>query len=70
MERYEYDFVEVPAKGGFKVKGGATFEACKEVIRDRAKEGWRLVQVVTPFNEKSGLYAPWCYQLIFERPAP
>lgn len=70
MDRYEYDFVEVPVRFGFKMKVGDTFEACKEIIRDRAAEGWRLVQVVTPFNEKLGVYGNLGYQIIFERPAP
>lgn len=67
MSRYEYKFVAVPSKGGFKVKSGDTFETCKEVIQREASEGWRLKQVVVPFNEKSGVYGASCYQVIFEK---
>ena len=46
---------------------GETFEACKDVIIKEAENGWRLKQVVVPFNEKSGVYGTYCYQVIFER---
>lgn len=67
MKTYEYKFVEVPRAGGLRVKAGDTFEACKQVIAAEAAQGWRLKQVVTPFDEKSGVYAAMCYQVIFER---
>ena len=67
MSRYEYKFVVVPSKGGFKVKSGDTFETCKEIIQKEASDGWRLKQVVVPFNEKSGVYGANCYQIIFEK---
>lgn len=66
MPRYEYKFVEVPRKG-IKVKVGDTFEVCKQVIRDETAKGWRLKQVVTPFNEKMGVSVATGYQIIFER---
>ncbi|VYU66678.1 Uncharacterised protein [Clostridium paraputrificum] len=46
---------------------GETFEACKDVIIKEAENGWRLKQVVVPFNEKTGVYGTYCYQVIFER---
>ena len=67
MKRYEYKFVEVPRKTGIKVNTGETFEECKQVIMAEAEQGWRLKQVVTPFNEKTGVFVSYCYQLIFER---
>lgn len=68
MKKYEYKFVEISRKpGGFKVKAGDTFEECKKVIVEEAEQGWKLKQIVTPFNEKTGVYAPYCYQIIFER---
>lgn len=67
MKKYEYKFVEIPKKTELKVKRGETFEECKQVIKAEAEQGWRLKQVVTPFNEKAGVYAPYCYQIIFER---
>ncbi len=69
MKKYEYKFVEIPRKNGLKVKTGETFDECKKVIAEEAEQGWKLVQVLTPFNEKSGMYAPYCYQIIFEREA-
>lgn len=67
MKKYEYKFVEVPKKTGCKAKLGDSFEECKQAIAAEAEQGWRLKQVVTPFNEKAGVYAPYCYQIIFER---
>lgn len=67
MKSYEYKFVNVPAKQGFKVRSGDTFSECKEVINLEAKNGWRLKQVVVPFNEKTGVYGANCYEVIFER---
>ena len=54
MKKYEYKFVEVTRKTGLKVKVGDSFEECKQVIMAEAEQGWRLKQVVTPFNEKEG----------------
>ena len=67
MKKYEYKFVEVPRIKGFKVKTGDTFEECKKVILLEAKNGWRLKQIVTPFNERTGIFTSNCYQIIFER---
>lgn len=75
MKKYEYKFVKVSGSPGVK-KGifcvaakGAAFEACKEVILSQAADGWRLKQVVVPFNGKTGVYGARCYQVIFEREA-
>ncbi|MFQ6861805.1 MAG: DUF4177 domain-containing protein [Beduini sp.] len=72
MKKYEYKFIEVPVV--FEKKGiinivhkGDTFEECKLVINKEAVNGWRLKQVVVPFNEKSGVYGANCYQVIFEK---
>lgn len=67
MKKYEYKFVEINKRVGVKAKRGDTFEECKEVIMAEAEQGWRLKQVVTPFDEKTGLFVPCCYQIIFER---
>lgn len=60
---YEYDFVEI----GIKLAFPASTTMNKDyqlIIRERAKDGWRFVQVVTPefFNG-----APTEYHLVFER---
>ncbi|MGL4799622.1 MAG: DUF4177 domain-containing protein [Cellulosilyticaceae bacterium] len=67
MKNYEYKFVQVPVKSGFKVKAGDTYEVCKGVIIEEAQQGWRLKQVVVPFNEKTGVYGASSYEVIFER---
>lgn len=67
MKKYEYKFVEVSSRGGLKTKAGDVFEECKEIILAEAENGWRLKQIVTPFNEKMGAYSALGYQIIFER---
>ena len=69
MKKYEYKFVEVTVKSGLKTKGGDAFDECKKIILQEAENGWRLNQVVAPFNEKMGMYAAAGYQIIFERVA-
>lgn len=69
MSKYEYKFVEIPKRCGSKVKKGETFEECKQIIITEAEQGWRLKQVVTPFDEKMGVFTSNCYQIIFEREA-
>lgn len=67
MKKYEYKFVEIPRRTGMKVKTGETFEECRQVIMAEAEQGWRFKQVVTPFDEKTGVFVSYCYQIIFER---
>lgn len=73
MKKYEYKFVKVPAsytKIRFFYKSppiGSAYEACKGIITAEAAKGWRLKQVVVPFNETCGVYMARCYQVIFER---
>jgi len=64
---YEYKFIEVPLKTGFKSKTGDTFQECKNIIIEEAKNGWRLKQIIMPVNEKTGMYTVYCYQIIFEK---
>lgn len=66
--RYEYKFIEVQLReNGFKTKQGDAFERCKEVIIEEANNGWRLKQIVIPANEKTGISAPYSYQVVFEK---
>ena len=67
MKKYEYKFVEIQRETGLKVKTGDTFEKCKQAIVAEAEQGWQLKQIISPFNEKAGVYAPYSYQIIFER---
>lgn len=64
---YEYRFINVPVDKSFKVKRGDSFEKCKEIIVEEAKNGWRLKQIVTPINEKTGVNITYAYEIIFER---
>ena len=57
MKKYEYKFIEVPKKSGIKGHG-STFTECQNIIMEEAQNGWRLKQVVVPFNEKTGVYGP------------
>ncbi|MDZ4992462.1 DUF4177 domain-containing protein [Clostridium perfringens] len=64
---YEYKFINVPVDKSFKSKRGDSFEKCKEIIKEEAKNGWRLKQIVTPINEKTGINVTYTYEIIFER---
>lgn len=65
---YEYKFVEVPLKKeDFKTKLDKTFKRWKEIIIEETDNGWRLKQVVIPANERTGVAAAYCYQIIFEK---
>lgn len=67
MKKYEYKFVEVSVKNNLRTKPGESFEECKKIILEEAEKGWQLKQVVTPFNEKLGVYGAMGYQIIFEK---
>ena len=64
---YEYKFINVPVDKSFKGKRGDSFEKCKDIIKEEVKNGWRLKQIVTPINEKSGVNSTYAYEIIFER---
>ncbi|MDO4535202.1 MAG: DUF4177 domain-containing protein [Clostridium perfringens] len=64
---YEYKFIEVPLDKAFRAKIGSSFENCKEIIINESKNGLRLKQIITPVNEKTGIYMPYCYEIIFEK---
>lgn len=67
MKQYEYKFVRVNKITGLRARNGDTFKEVKKIIRTEAEQGWRLKQVVTPFNEVVAPLYPSCYQIIFER---
>ena len=66
-KKYAYRFIEVPKHCGRDVQPGDTFAECKRIILAEAEQGWRLKQIVTPFHEKAGVSAAYCYQIILEK---
>jgi len=59
---YEYKFVKLQVKGFF-IRGPE--QDYHKIIERHAKEGWRLVQILTP---PTGSYGTATYfELIFER---
>lgn len=65
MAPYEYKFVEVPRSTRFTKQND--FERCKDIITSEINNGWRLKQVITPYQEKSGVFFPKGYEIIFEK---
>lgn len=63
---YRYEFIEVVPEGGLKAGKTDTFERCKEIINEKAKEGWELVQIVPVTNEKWSSYSFINYTLVFK----
>ena len=64
MISYEYKFVKVELKSGWSVD--TPKEDYHEIVKDNAKNGWRLVQLFAPSTSGTG----WAtfIELIFERP--
>lgn len=65
MAQYEYKFVEIPRSSLFAKQDD--FEKCKEVISSEAKNGWRLKQVIVPYQENCGAFFAKGYEIIFEK---
>lgn len=61
---YEYKFERVNTK----LLSSAPEYDYHRLIEDRAREGWRLVQIFAPASVRSGGAAAY-YELIFEREA-
>ncbi|MDD5795034.1 MAG: DUF4177 domain-containing protein [Clostridiales bacterium] len=64
---YKYEFVDVETGNNLRETKDTGFEKCKSIINQYAEQGWRLVQVVTPYNEKMGIMRPFKYTIIFEK---
>lgn len=64
---YEYQCIEVTIQRGFYAQKGGTFHKCMEIVKEQAKEGWRLVQIVAPVNEKTGTISVYAYEIVFEK---
>lgn len=70
MVQYEYKFVEIPRSQMTKQKdrlNADDFKKCKDVIASEAQNGWRLKQVVVPYQERFGLFRAKGYEIIFEK---
>lgn len=63
QNRFEYSFVTVELRSGFMRKRPA--EDYQEIIRSKALEGWRFVQIFAPAIAGYGMAVS--YELIFER---
>jgi hypothetical protein len=63
-QRYEYKFVRM-GEGWVGVKKSAQKEY-QDVVKDHARQGWRLVQIFAPSIGGYGMSK--YYELILERP--
>lgn len=63
---FKYEFIEVPFEGGLKARTTVTFEKCKDLINEKAKDGWELVQIVPVTNEKWSSYSFINYTIVFK----
>lgn len=58
---YEYKFVELGQKGFYT----SIVNPYEDIIKDHAKEGWRLVQILATEYMRNGTSSD--YRIIFER---
>ena len=63
---FKYEFIDVVPEGSLNAGKTDTFEKCKEIINEKAKEGWELVQIVPVTNEKWSSYSFINYTLVFK----
>ena len=61
-----YEFIDVTIEGGLKAGKTDIFDECKEIIKEKASEGWELVQIVPVFNEKWSAGQLVKYSIIFK----
>ena len=47
-----YEFIDVEIEGGLKAGKTDTFDEVKKIVKEKAIEGWELVQIIPVFNEK------------------
>lgn len=64
---YTYEFVDVVISNGIRESKDKNIKECEEIISQKAKEGYRLVQNLPVPNEKLGFYSPQYYKIIFEK---
>ncbi|WP_394011362.1 DUF4177 domain-containing protein [Anaerococcus cruorum] len=64
---FEYKFEKVVISNGLKESQSTNMDEVEKVIKENAKDGWRLSQVLVVPKEKVGLFMINYYQVIFER---
>lgn len=64
---YTYEFVDVVISNGIRQSKDNNIKECEDIINQKAKEGYSLVQILPVAIEKSGLYSPQYYKIIFEK---
>lgn len=64
---YSYEFVDVRISNGIKETKDNNIKECEEIIKDKASQGYRLVQIIPVPNEKWGVYSPQYYKIILEK---
>ena len=71
MQTFEYEFVRLEQSHtwltGAGVPSSEARESYQQIVHDRAKQGWRLVQIFARGLSAHGLAT--YFELIFERPA-
>ncbi len=60
---YEYQFIRLKLKGFWTYRPREDY---RQIIREQAGEGWRLVQIFAPAAAGYGIAT--YFELIFERP--
>lgn len=63
---YTYEFVNVAISNGIKETKDNNIKECEDIIKEKASQGYRLVQILPVPNEKWGVYSPQYYKIIFE----
>lgn len=61
-----YEFIDVEIEGGLKAGKTDTFDEAKKVIKEKASEGWELVQIVPVLNEKWSSAQLVKYTIVFK----
>lgn len=64
---YSYEFVDVKISNGLKETKDNNIKECEKIIKEKASEGYRLVQIIPVHNEKWQLYCAQYYKIILEK---
>lgn len=63
---FTYEFIDVNLETSLSSGKTDTYDKCKSIITEKAKEGWELVQIVRVTNEKTGVGTLVKYSLVFK----